>query len=106
MGIQNEDTAIEYDRENDCYRICHDWWEGQPLSTAVAEAVAIVTNTPVTDIDPLYEVVNPDALNHLYEPTPNGERRDADSYTTFTIHDCEVTVFADGYIELAPPGDA
>lgn len=106
MGVQDEDTAIEYDRENHCYRIRRDWWADQPLSTAVVEAVAIVTNTPVTDIDPLYDVVNPDALNHLYEPTSNGGRRDTDSHTVFTIHDCEVTAFADGRIELRPPDDA
>lgn len=106
MGVQNEDTAIEYDRENHCYRIHHDWWAEQPLSTAIAEAVATVTNTRVTDVDPLYEVLNPDALNRLYEPASNGARRENGGHTTFTVHGCDVTVFADGSIELSPPDDA
>lgn len=104
MGLQNRDTAVEYDRENHRYRIYRDWWADQPLSTAVVEAVATVTNTPVTEIDPLYEVVDPDALNDLYEPTSNGTSQ-RNGYVSFSLQECDVTVFAGGRIELGPPDD-
>ncbi|NHN47128.1 hypothetical protein G9464_05880 [Halostella sp. JP-L12] len=36
-------------------------------STAVVLAVAAAANVEPQDLDPLYEVVDPDALNHLFD---------------------------------------
>lgn len=60
-------------------------------SRAVVRAVASLTNTPVLDLDPLYETIDPDHLNGLCG------RDDACGQTgaravTFEFSGCTVTV--------------
>jgi hypothetical protein len=48
--------------------------DGSP-SVAVVQAVAELTGRDVTDLDSLERVVDTDALDALFAPRPNGERR-------------------------------
>jgi len=41
-------------------------------STAVVLAVADAANARPQELDPLYEVVDPDALNHLFDDSADG----------------------------------
>lgn len=82
-------------------RICHryDWSETDP-SAAVVETIAVATNTVPTETDPLYDVIEPDALNTLFDPawghTPPELR------VTFDYDDLLVTVAATGTITVEP----
>lgn len=70
------------------------------VSTAVVEAVADAVGTTPLDVEPpLYRVVDPDALNDLFDAG-----RDADSPVTisFTYADCEVSVSGRGEIVVQP----
>lgn len=65
-------------------------------STQVIEAVAEATDSVQTELQPLYEVIDPDALDSLYSSL------DARSTATVTFRyeGCSVTVRTDG--ETAP----
>ena len=102
MGTTTTEDTITYNPATDTYRLSHDWWHGMTLSTAVSMGVATITNTAPTELDPLYESVNPDALNHLFDsPTAESSRHSA-GQMTFSNNDCTVTVYADGMIEITP----
>lgn len=66
----------------------HDFAGTQTASLAVIEAVAAVSGTDPLELPPLYDAVNPDALNALFEPH---DRRDGSdlriefSYNGFDI---------------------
>lgn len=63
--------------------------ESERPSLAVVRAVASVTNTPVLDLDPIYDTIDPDYLDGVDE-TPV-----EDSSITFSFNGCQVTVTQD-----------
>lgn len=69
--------------------------EGEPPSEAVVRAVATLTDRTPLDLDPLYEVVDPDHLDELFR----GDGRSAwiqDRSITFGFDGCRVTVTGEG----------
>lgn len=66
----------------------------ETVSTAIVEAVSASTDTPVSELPVLSEVVDPDALNALF----SGRR--ASGRVQFRYSEHAVTVHADGTIEV------
>lgn len=82
----------------------YDWTEIPP-SMAVVEAVADAAGRDATAIDPLYECLDPDALNLLVGS--NGRPMDGDTTISFHFGDYRVTVADDGGVVVrAPAADA
>ena len=103
MPDSNKYEGVEYDSEADLYRLRHDWSSDDDVSIAIVEAVAEITNVEVLDIDPLYESIDPDALNKIFEPRAEGEPRKIGGSVTIAANECTVTVYSDGEIEIEPP---
>ncbi|WP_255191839.1 HalOD1 output domain-containing protein [Natronobeatus ordinarius] len=78
--VSPPDSSIVY--END---------EGVRPSEAVVRAVASVTNTAVLDLDPLYDVIDPDHLDGICNRTDHSNAREERSIT-FRFNGCLVTV--------------
>lgn len=71
-------------------------------STAVIEAIAAYHGTEPTDLDqPLYEVIDPDALDALFANAGTVDRP-APDLVAFSYDGCRVQVFRDGSIDLSP----
>lgn len=91
---------VEYDPASKTYRVTHDWADADSLSTTLATALAVVTGRPAHRLRPLYDVVDPDALDRLFRTGSDG-----DPLTTgrarFPYGGYEVTVRASGEIEIA-----
>lgn len=66
----------------------------EPVSVAVVDAVTTATETPLEELPPLTEAVNPDALNELF----SGCR--TDGRVTFWYAGHSVTVAADRTITV------
>ncbi|WP_227354345.1 HalOD1 output domain-containing protein [Haladaptatus salinisoli] len=70
------------------------------LSLRVVHAIAEYEETDPTEIRPvLYDIIDPDALDSLFEDTQNGTAR-ASGHVAFGYGRHEVTVYSDGRIEL------
>lgn len=69
-----------------------DWSGADSASTAVIDAVATASGEGRTEIDPLYDAVDPDALDRLFWPRQNGQRRGDGTRVAFTYADYEVVV--------------
>lgn len=95
----------EYDPDANLYRVHYDDHVSEPVSTVIVKAVAAFTNTPPTELPPLYEAINPDALNRLYSFNPPRASGQTDGHVTFTYNDCKIRVFWTGRIEIEPPVD-
>ena len=61
-----------------------------PVSQTVLETVAEVTGNDVTALAPLYEAVEPEALDDLLSPRPNGDGEPLG--IAFEYSGCQVTV--------------
>lgn len=68
-------------------------------SQRVIEAVAETTGNDPTEVGPLYHVVDPDALDHLFASTPGSGR--TGGRIEFTFAGCDVVVGADGSVEVS-----
>lgn len=64
----------------------------------VVETVADALGTDPTELGPLYEAVDPDALDRLFESS----HRFTTGRVTFAFEGCDVTVDADGWVAVSP----
>lgn len=103
MRSVNDDGPGTYDPTTQTYRLHHDWESDENLATVIIDAVAAITNTEPEDIGPLYEVIDLEALEQVFVPTPTRTRSHPTSQLSFSLTDCAVTVSSDGQIEIQLP---
>lgn len=94
---------LEYHHEEDTYRIEYTD-ETNPPSVVVVEAIGTITEQDTRDLDPLGGVVDPNALDALFQPTVDGDYR-SDGEVSFTYHGYEVAVRSYGVIAIRPADD-
>ncbi|WP_138007070.1 HalOD1 output domain-containing protein [Halalkalirubrum salinum] len=83
-------------------RIRHEWGDSDRPSTAVIEAVAAATNRDPTATSPLYDYVDPDALDRLMQSRRDGTT-DAVS-VSFMYDGIAVQVDSRGWVEVQLDG--
>lgn len=67
----------------------------EPLSHTVLEAVAELEGAPPAELSyPLFDAVNPEALDGLF--------RETTGHVVFSYHGYGVTVFSDGAVDVTP----
>jgi len=90
---------VVYDSESGTYHGEYHADDGHSLTFAVVEAMSAVLDVGMTDIEPLTETLNPDALERLFG-TQSGES-DEELLVYFTHEGCEVTVRRDGHFTVS-----
>lgn len=73
--------------------------ESRSVSEGVVEAVSEAEDVDPISLTPLYEVIDPDALDKLFASTPTDNQRGGT--ITFSYSGYEVTVASDGHISVA-----
>ena len=81
--------SIQYERDSN-----------EPLSVAVANAVAAVIDTDVTELEALHYTVDTEALERLFEPRASGSQRRGT--VRFQYSGCRVIVNAPDEIVVEP----
>jgi len=76
-------------------------WAAIPASTAVVETVADARDREPTGLDPLYQVVDTDALDALVRSSGDGPVAGGTT-VTFEVADTSVTVHGDGAVVVRP----
>lgn len=92
MGDITADSPLDYDPR------------GVPLSQRIVERVSDAEGVDPLELDPLYTVVDPDALDSLFR-TRLASSDGLGGELRFEYHDYEVRVTADGRVTLADPLD-
>lgn len=72
--------------------------DGSTITENVVSALARVDDVSPTGMEPLHEVVDPDALDQLFEPTATSPRMVGQ--VTFSYRGYDVTAHADGDVEV------
>jgi hypothetical protein len=76
------------------------------LTETVILAVARAAGVEPVDLEtPLHESLDPDALNALFRPRPDGSRRSPGSRLQFRTNGFEVVVSSDGTVIVAETGE-
>jgi hypothetical protein len=68
------------------------------MVSAIVSGVVACTDRGVTDLPPLYNVVDPEALEQVFTSPPGSRRRSNDERIVFTYAGCEIVI--DGGDEL------
>lgn len=89
-------TGVIYHPVSDVYRVSFD--STSAATTEVVSALAEVRHCDPTEITPLYETIDTDALDSLIADTT-----DADVRVDFVIDGFEITVCGDNTVEIVPP---
>ena len=76
----------------------------EETSTAVVLAVAEVTDTDPLELSPLYEVLNPDALDQFFADG-QGSNRSGEAQIIFPFGNCWIAVRSDDQITVVPQKD-
>lgn len=79
--------------------------ENETLTETIVIAVADATGVDPLDLDPLYDSIDPDAIDRAFESTGEGAPATTDQLA-FDYAGCEVTVRADRSVVVAPTGAA
>lgn len=78
--------------------------ETTSMSQRIVERVADVTGTDPIELEPLYERVDPECLDSLFDETsPAADRHRG--HLAFPMAGCRVVVWADGSIDVEPDTD-
>ena len=101
---QTEDNAWSSEPWPGTYHAQHDWECSEPLSTTVMKAVAEAIDEDPTEMDPLYERFDPDALDGLFRPRSNGTPPSG-GHVSFTFKEHRVFIQSDGHIAIHPPAE-
>lgn len=75
----------------------------ESLVERVLEAIATSENVPTTELPPLFDVVDPDALSTIFA-SPSGGPDRSQGTVTFPYTGYQVTLDADGSIDIEPVG--
>ena len=65
-------------------------------TASIVRAVSAVTDVRPLELDPLYETIDPDALNRLFDRPENDDSLSLE----FEIDDCRVMVTGDGRLAV------
>jgi hypothetical protein len=75
--------------------------EDMSASTAVIRTVAAVTNQDPLEMKPLYDVIDPDALNNLFAPSRLASC-EHDLVVEFSYNGCSVRLSGDCSLRVLP----
>lgn len=89
--------GVDYDPDVDAYYAEFDSSETS-ASTAVVEAIASIRHCEPTELEPLYNSVDSDALDAIIGGSDNGSVT-----VSLVANDIDVAVRSDGTVEIEPP---
>lgn len=78
------------------------------VSEELIRAVAVFNNADPNELAILAEVIDPEALDSLFQSHPNGRLRETDGHVTFEYNDHQIQIVTDGTITIGsrqPEGD-
>lgn len=85
------------------YQTRHDFSTPEHLHLTIVEALAAVEDVPQTEVDPLYDVVEPESLERLFA---HADARESALSTAFSVGKWSVTVHSDGRVLVHECGEA
>lgn len=98
MHIKEEDKELAMRSRETAYVGEFEWGSDRTLSEAVVDAVATAAGVDPLQLDPLYESVDPDALDTIFMPEASGRPREGDASVAFSVCGYEVIVKSYGRI--------
>jgi hypothetical protein len=100
--IETGTSRVHYHRSDETYLAEYEWRTDQSLSATLAVILETISDVDSTDRPPLFDRVDTDALNRLFEPIGDNERDRRAGRIVFPYCEFLVAVHADGEIVISP----
>lgn len=97
---QGETVTLDYDADTGGYHASYDK-STESVCMVVISTVAAVTDSDPRELDPIYPVIDPDALDNIFTPKL-GEMSRQRGEVQFVYSGCEITVTSDGNVRAVP----
>lgn len=98
----SNDTESNAESSGERYEVPPDASSAESVSSTVTEAVSAVTGADAKSLRPLYEVIDPDALNRLISSLAGTSgRKDTEGWVAFRYEERMIRVFGDGRVVVA-----
>ncbi len=98
-------VATAVDLGNSSPNVSHSYYDpvdGGSLAETILETLEAASDRPATEMNVrLYDAIDPDALDDLFEPTRAGSNRD-EGRVSFSIAEFAVDVHASGHVFVRP----
>jgi hypothetical protein len=91
-----------YDPRTDTYHAHHDWTDNASVGTTIVNAVAALNGVAFDECEPVYDVIDPDALQAVLTPTADRSAR-APVQVQFSYQGYTITVDSTGEIVIDAP---
>jgi hypothetical protein len=90
----HHDGRPRIDRERRTAFVSHDWGGEESLTATIVATVAELSGIDPTEVDRLYDRIDPDSLETLFEPAGDAGR--TTGRVSFRLEACTITVHATG----------
>jgi hypothetical protein len=97
------EDRVGYDPKTETYYAQYDTENVDELTTSIIQSVSAVTGDLPRELDPLYNVIDPDALKDLFDKPRRNPLEHNGVYVTFKFASCEIAISWDGEIRITPP---
>lgn len=99
MNTFSSDSLVgaHYDEDTDTYHAKFDTDRPSSMAGAVVYLVTVAIGEEPDQMEPLYEVVDPDALDELFRSRESSTNR-----VEFQYAGCDVTAISDGVVRVSP----
>lgn len=88
---------VGYDPTTDTYHNQHNWEDGDSLNLAIVETISAVTGQEPTAMEPMYSVIDPEALESFLSTARGNE-----VHLSFAYEGCTVSVTSSGEVVVEP----
>ncbi|EFW90651.1 hypothetical protein ZOD2009_18195 [Haladaptatus paucihalophilus DX253] len=105
--MSGEESSADTDDTEEIVEVRRYDWTSVAPSIAVAEVISDVKNSDANELAPLYEHIDPEAIDQIIDPEI-ASRFDTLNRVSFTYDDCRVTVRSNGEVTArwdGSPGD-
>lgn len=97
MNLENERTTSDAAESANRPEVVYQRRDGETTTEAVVQALSSATETPETELKPIYAAVSPDALDSLFGPHGNATS-DSEGHVVFEYDAYRVRVESDGTV--------
>ncbi|RQH01839.1 HalOD1 output domain-containing protein [Natrarchaeobius oligotrophus] len=93
----NDHGGSRIDPDAETALLSHDWTAGESLSRAIVTTVATLSGREPEEMERLYDRIDPDSLEAIFEPTSDTAGRNGGT-VSFRLEGYSVTVHGSGTI--------
>jgi len=106
ISVGSETVTLQSNPTTGTYLVVHDWQADEPLSTTLVTSVAAILEADTSELPPLFDRVDSDALNQIFDPIESTDAGRESGRIMFPYCGFFLTIHGNGEIWIQTQPDA